>query len=77
MVINTKLTVYKEIPLETRRKFLSTKKMSAKKLEKYFSQKTKNIVLVLKHIQRRASKCLSKCSNMSMSYFPPQFDEAL
>ena len=42
-----------------------------------FSLKIKNIVPVLKHIQRIASNSLSKCSNMSISYVCPQFVKAL
>ena len=52
-------------------KFVDQKKFNEKKLKKYFSLKIQNIVLVLKRIQRRASNSLSKCSNVSIAYFPP------
>ena len=34
-----------------------------------FSSKSKNRYLELKNIQRRASNCISKCSNVSIAYF--------
>ena len=49
---------------------MSTTKKSAKKSRNFFSSsKTKNIVLRLKHSQRRASNSISKCSHASMWYF--------
>ena len=48
--------------------FVDEKKSAKKSWKNIFSSKTKNIVIWLKHTQRRTSNSISKCSHVSISH---------